>query len=468
MAAFSLCLQAKQNKISSDRKIRKQLSLGVRMLRWTAAVSLVLFISLPISAQARELALEQVWHIIAAQSKSQQASKLELQAATLGKVRASRHWLPQVYVDARSYETNDPTLSFMGTLDQRAVTTADFEPDSLNHPGSHLYTRGALGVDWPIYEGGSKTAQLTMQNHVVASKCGELVHTQVALYAEVARLYGRVQGLIDQRKELQDLRTQLSLVLENYHLGEKANSFGYSGLLGLKNLANRLDGLLAQNRAEEFASKDALSQLGLHQTSWAPQKLPTLVFVDRYFPVSHQFESAKLLSQKEMALAMRSRAAIERAKLLPKVGAFAEEYVFNGDRSTASGYSAGVYLRWNFINPEDHGKASEAALNASAADSQVAAIAQQDRAQALGLSGTILAIRNNLQLMQQSEKLLSEQTRVTSSLYKNGAINVLQLVEVFSRRTDLIESHTNAVLELLNLNAQRATKMDFKLPGKMA
>jgi outer membrane protein TolC len=415
-------------------------------------------------SNAGELSLEEVWRTVSTQSKSQKSAALDFQAAQAGKERSSRHWLPRLYLDAKSFQTNDPGLSFFSVLSQRSVTAADFNPDSLNHPDSHLYTRGALGVDLPLYEGGMKTAQNEMRGHIKEAKSQQEAMIKITQYAEVSRVYGSINGLNEQKSKLEDLQASLSRLIHSYQLGNKSNPVGYSGLLGLKTLANRLQGMLAENLAKQKAARAELTSLGLPQEGWMPQRAKTFDFIDRYLPDAKDGEAASVLIHKELALAAESGASMETARFLPRVGAFAEEYIFNGDRATDNGYSAGLYLQWSLFNPDDYGASHEAKLRATAAQFQAEALAQQNQAEALGLTSAITALRENLKLMDESESLLTEQTKVATDLFRNGSISALQLVEALSRRADLIASHADAQLMLLKLSADRATKLNFNIP----
>jgi hypothetical protein len=223
----------------------------------------LLLLGLSRPALAADLTLEQVWDQISQASKEQQAARLEYQAASEAQARSSRHWLPRIYLDAKSYQTDDPGASFFGALAQRSVTSADFAPNSLNHPDAQLYSRGALGLDLPLYEGGMKVAQEAMQAHFAAAKGLEVSLTKLAQYSEVARAYGSLNALAEQTSKLEDLRAGLERVMKAYQLGNKSNPVGYSGLLGLKTVANSIKGQLAQNQASVQQIRKELAEMGL-------------------------------------------------------------------------------------------------------------------------------------------------------------------------------------------------------------
>ena len=421
-------------------------------------------LSFPSLVLAQELKLEDVWREIAKDSKVQNAAQLDVEAASAASERAKINWLPRAYLDVKSFETNDPGLSFFGKLSERAVTTNDFDPTALNHPASSLYTRGALGIDLALYEGGMKSSQREMQDHLLAGKKEEQHQVLTNEFVEVAQAYGAINSLADQRENLNDIQTGLLRLIKSYKLGNRSNPVGYSGLLGLKALSNRIQALINENRSKGAAHREELSQLGLKQGDWRPTKSKAVEYVARYFKSGEAAESSGSAARKEMALAAESGAAMEKSRYLPKVGAFAEQYVFNGSRATDSGYSAGLYLQWNLFNPADYGVAKEAHLKAAAAEKYAAYNSDQERSAFLGIKQAIEATRQNLLLMTESQKLLVEQTQTAEELFRNGSINALQLVEALSRRADLIASFTDAELNLLKLHGELAMKSKFEIP----
>jgi outer membrane protein TolC len=147
---------------------------------------------------------------------------------------------------------------------------------------------------------------------------------------------------------------------------------------------------------------------------------------------------------------------------------FAEGYMFNGDRDTANGYTAGLYLQWNLFNPADYGTLKEARLKSMAAEKYSEAMEQRERAEGKALEKAITAYKENLQLLNDSQKILAEQTQVTETLFKNGSINALQFVEVLSRRADVVDNQTEASLGLLKASSEGIVKTRFELPAEFA
>ncbi len=438
-----------------------------KMAQWTSFVFLQLMIFI-VGAQAEQVPFTKVWNSISQTSPGLKAAELQSQAAMEAKDRAERHWLPRLYLDARSYQTNAPGQSFFGLLEQRSLRQSDFNPDSINNPDSEVFTRGSLGVDLPLYEGGMKSAQFSLQNHLSQSQDHEAAGVRVEQYSEVAKAYGSLGLLEQQKQKLLNLKQIIDRLLKSYQIGVKSNPVGYSGLLGLKSLSNRVQGLLVQYEAQSQAYYVALKEMGFTTANWSPQAEETIVFVDKYLASQSAESSFQVESLKEKSLVAQEASKMEKARFLPRVGAFAESYIFNGSRDTANGYTAGVYLQWSLFNPSDYGTHKEAQIKSLAAQKYTEAMEQKERAEKLSLDQAIQALKSNIRLLEDSQKILVEQSQVAESLFKNGSINALQFVEVLNRRVDLVTSQSEAGLSLLQTSSQKVLKTRFELPQELS
>ncbi|MBK7842475.1 MAG: TolC family protein [Bdellovibrionales bacterium] len=426
----------------------------------------VIFVS-AIPARAETLSFASAWSKISERSAAQESSRLQTESLTEAQSRASRHWLPKVYIDARTYQTNDPGASFIGVLEQRSIKQADFSPDSINYPDTQLFTRGALGVDLALYEGGMKSSQVELFKHSVAAQKIAASQIQVEEYSTVGLSYGSIAVLEQQKIKLQALASEIERMINGYQLGSKSNPVGYSGLLGMKSLANRLSGLIKEYEAQSRSHYAALSEMGLKGQNWSPESIDTYAFVNRYFfDFSHQGESIssyRIESAKESVKASEQMANMEKAKFLPRAGVFAEAFVFNGNRDTANGYSAGLYLQWSLYDPSSYGSLREAQLKSMAAAKYSEASDQQERAERAALNESLESLRQNIELLNDSHNLLVEQSKMTETLFRNGSINALQIVEILSRRSDLIAQQGEAELGLIKAGSQIITKQKFDI-----
>lgn len=416
--------------------------------------------------KADTLSFGEAWRKISESSLLQHGAKLKTQSAEEGLSRAEKHWMPRIYLDIRTYQTNDPGNAFFGLLEQKKVESKDFSPDALNHPNSQILTKGVLGFDLTLYEGGMKQAQVEMYSHKAEAEKLEASQIQIEQYAQSSLAYGSIASLQKQRTKLAQLNDEVTKLIQGYQLGQKSNPVGYSGLLGMKSLANRIGGLLDQLEAQQKSSYVILKEMGVKDVNWIPESFDARAFVARYLGLQKNIEepqSYKVRAGVEAARASLQASTMEKSRYLPQVGAFAESYAFNGSRDTANGYMAGLYLRWSLFDPSDYGKFKEAQLASMAAEKLNEASAQQENAERESLFEMVQALLSNLARLDDSDKLLSEQTRVSSTLFRNGSINALQFVEILNRRTDLISQQLEAEIGLLKASVERVKKSKFEI-----
>ena len=432
-------------------------------------ILILLLLSRDCVSSADTLSFEDVWQKVREASAVQKGSELKIQSVEEGLSRSKNHWLPKVYLSAQSYRTNDPGNIFFGLLEQRRVSSTDFSPELMNHPAAQNFTKGALGVDLALYEGGAKSAQVDMYRHISAAEKLNASQLQIEQYAQAGLAYGSIVSARVQRTKLMELSEQLTQLIKKYQLGQKANPVGYSGLLGMKSLANRIGGIIEQLDAREKSDYATLREMGVPPGNWIPGRTDVSSFINHFLPSPNEPEarSYRIRSGKETVLASVDASRMDRSRYLPKVGAFAESNVFNGSRATAGGYTAGLYLQWSLFDPSDYGKYKEAKLAAMATEAFHEASVQQESAERAGLLEMERALKSNLGRLDQSDKLMAEQTLVSSTLFKNGSINALQFVEILNRRIDLITQHSDTEIALLKTSAERAKKSGFEIPQSM-
>ncbi len=437
------------------------------LAKWVLVMALVLFPGL-CWGDGNELSFPSVWNAVRASSPSQRAAVAGFQAAEIGRDRASRHWLPRLYLDARSFSTNDPAQIFFSLLGQREATPADFAPSALNHPGSSFFSQGGLGLDLPLFEGGSKVAQLEARKSEVQARAFAAKAASTEDYLSAAMFYGTLLALREQRTQLTALTQAVESTLRRYQLGGRGNPVGHSGLLGLQGLRNRLQAMLLQNQAQSGASHDSLLEMAKSLPNrWEPERQDFLGYISGALSVKgSEVNSPSFTVQAAGADAesLEKASKGERAKFLPRVGLFAQENLYNGSRGTGTSYAAGAYLQWNLFSPMDYGSVREAELKAAEANGHAEARALGERVEKTQSRYSSAAAEQAIRLLTQNVQLLSEQTDSSQRLYQSGAINALQLVEVLSRRADLLTSLTQAHLELLSARASELKTSSFEVP----
>lgn len=416
----------------------------------------VLFLMTSASAMA-DADFENLWKSIEQNSLALKASGESVEAAGKNLSRSKRHWHPTVYATGQSYLTNDPGANMFGLLSQRKIEQTDFMPDKLNEPGSNLFTKGTIGVNLPLYEGGMKKSLANVSAHQFEAKKSEAKANHSALFSEVAKSYFNIRSLDRYQDEINRIKNTLDSIIGKYQVGSKSNPVGYSGLLGLKSLKNRIAAISDETSAKRKAYVKALEELSGGKVQLNDKnEMNYLVEVNRYLSVDSEYNrSAKVKAMEEAAEAAKAAIGAEKSRNLPRVGLFAETYAFNGERDTGTGFSSGVYVNWNLYSGTDYGASQEAIHNSHAARYYAEAMSQKEKIEFEALKEMESTLERTMGTLSESQRLLDEQTTVANNLFKNGMINALQLTEVLSRRVDLLNNKNEVETNLIETKAKK-------------
>jgi outer membrane protein TolC len=401
-----------------------------------------------------QYSFSEIWKLARSQAPDIVAADHELEGARINEVRMSRHWYPRVFVEGRAFSTNDPAQTFMSLLGQRQISPSDFAPPALNQPGSGFYERGTLGFDFPLFEGGAKVAAADASRKVTEAKSFEQRSAELAQYAELAESYSSILILRRQRAEIQNLADGVGETLSRYKIGAKSNPVGYSGLLGLKTLRNRLDGLLVENSAKSATLRNRIRIVakGLPE-NWEPRSENLQEFVSAHLTGVQTGPSMAVRAMRSSAESLESAKDAEKARFLPKVGLFGTGDLYGGSRSAATSFTGGAYVQWDLFSAPNLGTVGQAEHVAAAAQARADGAGERAEMERSGALQSAKALDRNLALMSESAKLLEDQTTVARGLFRNGSINALQLVEVLARRADLLVGRADAELGLAHARA---------------
>lgn len=411
------------------------------------------------AAEPPQYTFAQIWAMAEQGSPALRAARHETEAARIGATRATRHWYPRLYADARVFATDDPALTFMSLLGQRQIEAADFAPQDLNEPGSSVFQKATLGLDFPLYEGGMRAAAAAAAQKGAEAKSWAQTAEAVNEYTTLAQSYAALLTLDQARTQLGALRDEVSGVIEGYEIGARENPVGYSGLLGLRSLRNRIDGLLAANEAQAVEMRSRIEPLaGALPASWQPAGEAPRLFLSRVLPVRARNLAALApvrAAQSAAESAAESKGA-ERAKFLPRVGVFGQGDLYGGSRALAGSYTAGAYLNWELFSAPNFGAVAQASESAAAARERASALRRQLESGHQAALVAVASLEKNVALLEESAGLLDEQTATARTLFRNGSISALQLVEVLARRADWLEDRTAAELNLAGARAALA------------
>lgn len=394
--------------------------------------------------QAQEkVSFKDLWSQIQNNSVALKSVQTAGEAAKAEESKANRHWLPSIYAGAKVFQTNDPGTVLFGYLSQQKIEATDFNPATLNDPETSDYTAAMIGAQLPIYEGGMKQNLSKYYEAQGESQSLQASQLQVEIFSQAKKAYYRIAFLNDQLKKLNEQNQILEKKLKGYQLGQKSNLMGYSGLLGLKNLKNKITGMIDKDQVELKAQYEILKALGFEKNEWEPMaQLATNDLIGSFQFQNTQDPSFKLKAMQLQVQGYHFAAQAEKARFLPHVGLFAESQIFKGGRDQGDSYVVGAYLKWSLFDPNNFGAYGVASLKQQAFKYQSEALKLQEDAEKKSLEEVTKNLESQMKLLDDSQALLKEQVQVTDSLYRNGSLNVLQFLEVLHRNIEVIEKVT--------------------------
>ena len=426
-------------------------------MRSNSVISIIVFL-LIYPSLGFAIPFDGLWHKIREEDPSLQEDSQNLIALTFEKKRAELSWFPTVGIEGRAFSTNDAGLNFNSDLGQRQINTTDFLPGNLNNPGFHTFETASLLLDLPLYEGGAKLAMSKAIAANLDSLSEENKAKRTDAYIGSAKSYGKAISLSSAITRLETLQKKLQSTIGTYRIGNKSNLIGYSGLLGMKNLANRTESLLTEMKSSLSEAIGELSARSGLESSWTLQLESIDSFIDKYLPSPSANVTRLSLREKVSevdALAASQESALARAVYLPKIGLFARENLTNGNRDSATSFTGGVYLKWQLFDPNHIDRISEAEAREGAKKAHVKVVGLDASIQSAANTQNEIALKKNLKLLTESEAFLEEQSQVTQKLFQNGSVSALQLAEMLNRRIDLILQLQTMESKLITVRADQ-------------
>lgn len=396
---------------------------------------------------------DSLWKEVYQKSYSQKSAALDKEVNERTLSRANRHWLPRAYVAGQWFSTNDPTQVFFTNLGQRSVLQSDFAPSDLNNPGRKNFKTATLGLDLPLYEGGMKSSQSSMFESLVKASDYEMKAKKSEEYAEFSRQFGGVILHSKNELHLTDLEKSLQKVISNYQVGSQSNPVGYSGLLGLKGVGNRIKGMLYEFNLKISNSKKWINTKTENDDVWNPDLSQNLKdYLNQNLTQSSTSSySSMMLAQELKVKTLEDAKDMEKARYLPRIGLFAQNNLYSGSRDTANAQVYGLYLMWDLFNSDSYGRVGEANAKAMAAQAKLNAGKQEEKIMLQQLLESKETLERNLELLENSDKLLAEQSVNAMKLFRSGMLSALQLAEVINRRVDLIDNKSKAEVQYLDV-----------------
>lgn len=391
-------------------------------------------------------------------SKHFLSEQIQLENVQLQKQRAERHWYPRLMLDAKAFRTNDPGTILFSKLGERAISGEDMNPIVMNFPVWQNHEKTSLILDLPIYEGQIHRVQTSALEVAEESQEKKIKAVKVQELSRAMGYYGQLIILKNKEKELLPLVEIVESTIKRYAIGSQANPLGYSGLLGLKNLKNRLTGEMSMLQAQREALLASLESLTGLAPTWSPLENNVSALIQENvseLTKNQQLESFSVQAMSLYSQSLELAAEGEKSRFHPRIGAFFDQSFYNSQETHfANSQNMGVYLQWELFNAKNFDGYREKLLLAHTQKQKTLAMKIDQNNQMNEKIKAVAALKKQIQLAEQSLQLLEEQTSVTRRLFNNGLINALQLAEVYNRRVEVISIKSQMEENILKSQAE--------------
>jgi outer membrane protein len=158
------------------------------------AVAMCVAFSASPAAQADAFSLEQAQGYALAHNPDLLAAHAHSEAAAARAQATSGARLPSLGVSSSARASNNPLDAFADKLNTRSVTTSDFDPANLNHPGTSDLYNTQLALRLPVYTGGRLSADVASAGEMEKNSRLQYERLREVIAFQALRAYLNVQA----------------------------------------------------------------------------------------------------------------------------------------------------------------------------------------------------------------------------------------------------------------------------------
>ena len=351
--------------------------------------------------------------------------------------------LPSIHLDAGFLQTTDPIGAFGTRMRQRRLTTADFNPATLNVPGVAANASGAIAADIPLLNADAWAARRAASGAARAAGAAE-AWARLSTRADVVRAY---YGILLAEERVRTLAAALAAARSHVAQADALHREGVvtssdALLAGVR--AGDIESRLIEATAEARSERQSLGVLlgerdGTRMSPVGP--LPVAAAL-RAIAREDSGTPAALRADEAAARLAADAAALDgrraRAAALPRLNGFAR-YDWNDRATPFAGepfWTVGLVATWSLLNGgstlAEQRIADSRALAARAMADGVAARARLERDDSEGGVGVAL---DRLALAERSAVQGADAHRIVERRYQGGLATVSELLDAQAAET---------------------------------
>lgn len=390
-------------------------------------------ISICANAQQRDyISLSDAVEMAAQSNLNIQMVELEHKVAKANYHQTDAIFLPQLSVSYTAMSTNNPLNAFGFLLQQRSVTVQDFDPATLNNPGSVQNYGAAAEIKLPLLNLDMLYARkgAKLQKEIYTYK---IQYTKDYISFEVKRAYTQLQFAYQAQSILM---TTLRDVEQVY---ESVKNFYDQGLVQKSDLLNaQLQVNTVASALTKAESSIANASEGLRILLGGLSEDENLLLTDSLSQYSHPIASQSFSIIRADVMAMQK--GVESSEMmvkssamnyLPKINAFGS-YQLNDSKAfgfTHDSYVAGVNLSWTiYSGNQNRSKLKSSIYQRDKMKSELSLYIDKNRAELNKNQRDIADLESDIKRQQTGVEQASESYRITNDRYNEGLVSTTDLL----------------------------------------
>ncbi|MDO6430358.1 TolC family protein [Flavitalea sp. BT771] len=320
--------------------------------RWLAPILLLMFSRASSQEAVVRLTVEQAITAALANNKELKLATLDEKIAGARYKETEAVFLPQAGVSYSAMTTNNPLNAFGFKLQQQTITSGDFNPDQLNHPGGTPDFMARVDVQQPLVNMDQfylrKSAAKGVEVYRMRSQ-----RTKEGLVFEVSKAYMQLQLANESVKVLEEALATAGALYRYTSDRVDQGMLNKADALNAKVQVATMESRLAEAKSQVKNASDYLSLLmgRPYGASYAVDSNSVqeigIVVTDSIVPAGRADLSALQKAIEASDLGIRSR----KMSALPRLNAFGS-YQLNDSRMFgfgANAYLAGIQLSWDIF-----------------------------------------------------------------------------------------------------------------------
>lgn len=331
--------------------------------------------------------------------------------------------LPIISVSHTGIATTNPLMAFGSKLNQKILTTADFNPDLLNDPNQIEDFATRVEIQQPLLNFDGVFQRKAARAKWTATEF-QSERTQEYINLEIEKAYMQLQLAY---KAVDVLRKGKKTAMENKRIADNNYKQGYlqrSDVLAVEVRVTEIENQLQYAKSNVLNNSNYLSVLMNADSDQILKPADSLIIVNQTFSEKNILETRKdILAMNSATEAYRHMYKADQMAFLPKLNAFGTYELHDDEifQSNAKGYLFGAELKWTlFEGSKRFGKSQKSKAEYDKSKLQLAQYKSESELELNKAKRNLEDARNKLELTALALQQSKESLRIRTNRFGQG------------------------------------------------